>query len=89
MASDRKLSGARHARDGRPEGREPYERLLGDAMRGDASLFGRQDSIEAQWRVVDPILDAVTPLHLYEPDTWGPAEAERLVAAYAGWYQPR
>ena len=41
----------------------PYERLLGDAMRGDASLFARQDAIEAQWRIVDPILDRRTPLH--------------------------
>jgi glucose-6-phosphate 1-dehydrogenase len=67
----------------------PYERLLGDAMRGDASLFGRQDAIEAQWRVVDPVLRATTPVYPYEPGTWGPAEAERLMAAYGGWHKPR
>jgi glucose-6-phosphate 1-dehydrogenase len=59
----------------------PYERLLADALRGDASLFGRQDAIEAQWRIVDPILGG-TPLHVYEPGTWGPAEADRLPAAH-------
>lgn|GEM_PF-28067 len=56
----------------------PYERLLGDAMRGDASLFAREDSIEAAWRVVDPILGNPTPLYAYEPNTWGPAEANAL-----------
>jgi glucose-6-phosphate 1-dehydrogenase len=55
----------------------PYERLLGDAMRGDQSLFARQDAIEAQWRVVDGVLGDATPLHLYDPGTWGPAEAEQ------------
>lgn len=57
----------------------PYERLLGDAMRGDPSLFARQDAIEAQWRVVDPILGDVAALHAYEPGTWGPSQAERLL----------
>jgi glucose-6-phosphate 1-dehydrogenase len=67
----------------------PYERLLGDAMLGDATLFGRQDAIEAQWRIVDPILGAVTPLHVYEPGTWGPAEADRLPAAVnRSWHEP-
>jgi glucose-6-phosphate 1-dehydrogenase len=67
----------------------PYERLLGDAMRGDPSLFARQDSIEAQWRVVDPVLDATTPLYPYEPGTWGPAEAERLLRGIGGaWHEP-
>jgi len=56
----------------------PYERLLGDAMRGDPSLFARQDAIEAQWRVVEGVLGDVTPLHFYDPGTWGPAQAERL-----------
>jgi glucose-6-phosphate 1-dehydrogenase len=57
----------------------PYERLLGDAMRGDPSLFARQDAIEAQWRVVDPVLGDVAPIHLYEPAGWGPADAQKLV----------
>ncbi|HEX3757071.1 MAG TPA: glucose-6-phosphate dehydrogenase [Kofleriaceae bacterium] len=56
----------------------PYERLLDDAMRGDQMLFARQDEIEAQWRVVDPILGDVVPVHLYEPGSWGPGEAEQL-----------
>jgi glucose-6-phosphate 1-dehydrogenase len=67
----------------------PYERLLGDALRGDAHLFAREDAIEAQWRIVDPVLDLETPPHSYEPETWGPAEADRLVAAVpGGWYKP-
>ena len=67
----------------------PYERLLGDAMRGDATLFARQDAIEAQWRIVDPVLDLAAPPHHYEPGRWGPAEADRLVAAIAGgWQRP-
>ena len=67
----------------------PYERLLGDAMRGDASLFGREDTIEAQWRIVDPVLDAATPPYEYEPESWGPVEAERLVAGVpGGWRKP-
>jgi glucose-6-phosphate 1-dehydrogenase len=67
----------------------PYERLLGDAMRGDAGLFGRQDAIEEQWRIVDPVLDLPTPPHPYEPGTWGPVEADRLVAEVpGGWQRP-
>jgi glucose-6-phosphate 1-dehydrogenase len=65
----------------------PYERLLGDAMRGDQRLFAREDAIEAAWRVVDPILDNVTPVHHYEPGTWGPAEAERIRPP-EGWQDP-
>jgi glucose-6-phosphate 1-dehydrogenase len=64
--------------------RTPYARLLGDAMDGDALLFARRDAIEAAWRVVDPILGDATPLFDYAPGTWGPDEAERLVA----WQRP-
>jgi glucose-6-phosphate 1-dehydrogenase len=67
----------------------PYERLLGDAMRGDAALFARQDAIEAQWRVVDPILGDKTALRTYKPATWGPAEADRLITGFDGWHEPR
>ncbi len=67
---------------------DPYERLLGDAARGDASLFARQDSVEAAWEVVDPVLGTATPLHEYEPGTWGPAEADALIAADGGWHSP-
>ena len=67
-----------------------YERLLGDAMRGDPNLFAREDAIEAQWRIVDPVLNLQTPPLSYESGTWGPAEADRLAAAAAGggWHQP-
>ncbi|HLW03274.1 MAG TPA: glucose-6-phosphate dehydrogenase [Ktedonobacterales bacterium] len=67
---------------------KPYERLLGDAMRGDSSLFAREDAVEEAWRIVDPILDNVTPVHLYESNTWGPAEADTLVANVGGWHNP-
>ena len=55
----------------------PYERLLGDAIRGDATMFVRQDSVEAAWSVVDPILGNAMPVHEYESHNWGPAEADR------------
>jgi glucose-6-phosphate 1-dehydrogenase len=67
----------------------PYERLLGDAMHGDASLFAREDSVEAAWRVVDPVLGNVTPVYRYKPNTWGPPEANALVAGHGGWHNPR
>jgi len=66
----------------------PYERLLNDALRGDPSLFGREDGVEAAWRVVDPILGNATPVHEYEPNTWGPPEAERIIAGAGGWHNP-
>jgi glucose-6-phosphate 1-dehydrogenase len=66
----------------------PYERLLGDALRGDGSLFTRGDCVEAAWRVVDPVLENVTPVFEYEPDTWGPPEAERVVAGEDHWHNP-
>jgi glucose-6-phosphate 1-dehydrogenase len=66
----------------------PYERLLEEAMRGDAGLFVREDAAEAAWAVVDPVLDNVTPVHVYEPNTWGPPEADQLIARYGGWRNP-
>jgi glucose-6-phosphate 1-dehydrogenase len=66
----------------------PYERLLGDAIRGDPALFAREDSVEAAWRVVDPILGTVTPVHPYTPGTWGPDEAGRIIAHDGGWHDP-
>jgi len=65
-----------------------YERLLGDAMKGDATLFAREDAIEAEWRIVAPILTGTTPPHQYEPGTWGPAEADRLIDRPGGWHKP-
>jgi len=67
----------------------PYERLLTDAMHGDALLFVRQDAVEAEWAIVDPILDGATPLHMYEPGTWGPAEVAELAADIGGWHNPQ
>lgn len=66
-----------------------YERLLGDALRGDPSLFGREDAIEGQWRVVDSVLGHVSPLCDYEPSTWGPSEADQLIAEDGGWLAPK
>jgi glucose-6-phosphate 1-dehydrogenase len=67
---------------------EAYERLLGDAMEGDATLFSRQDGVEAAWAIVDPILTGATPVHGYEPGTWGPPDAARLTADVGGWHAP-
>jgi glucose-6-phosphate 1-dehydrogenase len=66
----------------------PYQRLLGDAMRGNRELFARQDLVEAQWRVVQPILGNVTPLYPYKPGTWGPEEAHQLIGAQGPWINP-
>jgi glucose-6-phosphate 1-dehydrogenase len=64
-----------------------YERLLTDAMKGDQTLFVREDAVEESWRAVEGILDG-GPLYSYEPGTWGPAEADRLVANFEGWQNP-
>jgi glucose-6-phosphate 1-dehydrogenase len=63
----------------------PYERLLGDAMTGDATLFARQDVVEAAWAIVDPVLNAPKPLAMYECGSWGPDEANSLVENLGGW----
>ena len=67
---------------------DAYERLLGDAMAGDPMLFAREDSVEAAWAIVQPILGNVTPIHEYEPGTWGPPEAEKLAVDVGGWHSP-
>jgi glucose-6-phosphate 1-dehydrogenase len=67
---------------------DAYERLLTDAMHGDATLFVRQDAVEAAWAVVEPVLGNATPLQFYEPGTWGPPEADRLAADLGGWDDP-
>jgi glucose-6-phosphate 1-dehydrogenase len=67
---------------------DAYERLLGDAMHGDPMLFVREDEVEAEWAVVDPVLDDRTPVHEYEPGSWGPKEADRLAEDVGGWFNP-
>jgi glucose-6-phosphate 1-dehydrogenase len=66
----------------------PYERLLGDASRGNVELFSRQDLVEAQWRIVEPILGNVTPVYAYLPGTWGPEEAGQLIGNDGPWIDP-
>jgi glucose-6-phosphate 1-dehydrogenase len=68
---------------------KPYERLLGDSLRGDPTLFVREDGVEAAWNVVDPILGNTTPVHAYDPSTWGPTEANPIIAGDGGWHNPK
>jgi glucose-6-phosphate 1-dehydrogenase len=67
-----------------------YERLIGDALRGDSNLFARADSVEAAWRIVEPILDTeATPIYEYDKGTWGPQEANYVLEGKARWYDPK
>jgi glucose-6-phosphate 1-dehydrogenase len=66
----------------------PYEVLLLDAMRGNSMRFTRQDSVEETWRIYQSLLDERPPVHSYAPGSWGPQEADRLVAGYGGWHGP-
>jgi len=66
----------------------PYERLLSDAMAGDGALFTREDAVEAAWAVVDPVLVAPPPLHTYKPGSWGPKQADALIAPHSSWCNP-
>jgi glucose-6-phosphate 1-dehydrogenase len=65
-----------------------YEELLYDAILGNSARFARQDYVEEAWRIVDPILGARTPVHEYERGTWGPPQADALVASDGGWFDP-
>jgi glucose-6-phosphate 1-dehydrogenase len=78
------LTASRQPADEEP----PYARLLQAAMSGDPSLFSRQDSVEAQWRIVADVLGDKTPLYPYESGSWGPVEANRLVSDGCGWHNP-
>src|SRR5439155_25984699 len=60
------------------DGMMPYERLIGDALRGDGTLFTSEEAVETAWQIVDPILGTATELHEYDPGTWGPPQADRL-----------
>ncbi len=67
---------------------EAYERLLADAIEGHAGLFAREDGVEQAWRIVAPVLEHPTPLHIYDPGSWGPSEADALLGRAGGWHNP-
>ena len=75
--------------DDKGEEMQAYERLLGDALNGDATLFTGQDAVEAAWRIVDPVLDTALPVHVYRGGSWGPAAANAILADRERWYNPR
>jgi glucose-6-phosphate 1-dehydrogenase len=76
------------ARHNSPTEKSPYERLLGDAIRGDTQLFTKDDSVEAAWCVVDPVLRNPRPVVQYEPGTWGPSTAADIVNDGGVWHDP-
>jgi glucose-6-phosphate 1-dehydrogenase len=76
---------SRHPRAGEMDA---YERVLGDAMAGDQTLFAREDYVEEAWRIVDPVLKAGTPVSEYDSNTWGPSEADQKVVPVGGWQNP-
>jgi glucose-6-phosphate 1-dehydrogenase len=67
---------------------DAYERVLGDAMQGDRTLFAREDYVEEAWRIVDPVAKAGTPIYEYEPGTWGPKEVDSRITPPGGWQNP-
>jgi glucose-6-phosphate 1-dehydrogenase len=67
---------------------DAYERLIGDALRGDSALFARQDTVEAAWCVVEPVLGDSVPVVEYEPESWGPPQAEALIKPFGRWRAP-
>ena len=67
----------------------PYDRLIGAALDGDRWLFARQDTVEAAWKIVDPVLGDAVPVHPYAKGSWGPNEAERLLPPRGYWYDPK
>jgi glucose-6-phosphate 1-dehydrogenase len=66
----------------------PYQRLLGDAMRGDGELFGREDIVDAQWRIVQPVLTNPPPVTEYAPGSWGPEATNALIGSDGPWRNP-
>jgi glucose-6-phosphate 1-dehydrogenase len=72
----------------KPEDILPYEELLADAIAGNQARFARVDYVEEAWRILDPLLKNMPPVHLYKPGTWGPVEAEKLAEADGGWLNP-
>jgi glucose-6-phosphate 1-dehydrogenase len=67
---------------------DAYERVLGDAMSGDATLFAREDYVEEAWRIVDPVFKTDTPVYEYDKGTWGPSEVDAKVSPEGGWHNP-
>jgi glucose-6-phosphate 1-dehydrogenase len=91
MAADERMAGqpAEMIASYHPSAEEmdAYERVLGDAMAGDPTLFAREDYVEEAWRIVDPLLQKASPVYAYEPNSWGPNEVERVTPA-GGWHNP-
>ncbi|MCE9618987.1 MAG: glucose-6-phosphate dehydrogenase [Planctomycetes bacterium] len=75
--------------DAQPDEMTPYERLIGDAIRGDQALFARQDAVEEGWRIVENILDNAVPIMKYQPGTWGPEPANEILMPEGGWHSPQ
>lgn len=92
MVDDDKMIGAVKELEGTPtpisDEKDAYERVLTDAIEGDATLFARQDYVEEAWRIVDPVLKVDTPVCQYEANTWGPKEVDQKVAPPGGWHNP-
>jgi glucose-6-phosphate 1-dehydrogenase len=76
------------SRNPEPDEKDAYERILTEAMEGDATLFARQDYVEEAWRIVDSYLKAATPVFDYEPKTWGPIEVDKSIVPVGGWDNP-
>ena len=92
MADDERMIGAPKELEGTPtpisDEKDAYERVLTDAIEGDATLFARQDYVEEAWRIVDPYLKSNSPVHAYDSQTWGPVEAEEMTSTVGGWHNP-
>ena len=73
---------------GGPSEAGAYERILGDAMAGDPTLFAREDHVEEAWRIIDPIVNSNTAVREHEPGTWGPTDLDKQVAPPGGWENP-
>ena len=93
MVDDEKMTGGLKELAGTPapisDEKDAYERVLTDALEGDATLFARQDYVEEAWRIVDPYLKSDSPVYGYAPKTWGPSEADTLASAAGGWHNPK
>jgi glucose-6-phosphate 1-dehydrogenase len=92
MVDDDTMLGAIRELAGTPasitDEKDAYERVLTDAIEGDATLFARQDYVEEAWRIVDPVLKSTTPVYEYEAGTWGPSEVDQQFAPVGGWHNP-